>query len=592
MQWQFALGVEGGGTKTEWVMMSLPGGAIVRSGSLPPANFKLISRAALERILKLLPTDVAYAGVYLAGCATELDRSQLRGVARRIWPAASVTTGGDRESGFATAFGDGDGIAVISGTGSAVTGRKDGKIEKAGGWGQLLGDTGGGYNIAVHGLRLALSCYDLGHRVTPLGEKILRALSLNRLSSLVDWAVNADKMSVARLAPVMFEAAAEGDAEMQVVIHAAANMLADYSNAVALRLELASPEVKLLGGLFLNYESYGNFFKKRLLEILPGAQVSVCRESGAVGAAWLAAHGAPGLHSPGAEPAPDADIAELAGAATEQANPRSSGLERLETREMVALFIAEEKQVAQALEAGVDPLCEAVEMVAAAIKDGDRLFYAGAGTSGRLGVLDASEIPPTFGTPPEMVQGLMAGGQEALWKSVEGAEDAAEEGAHAVIERGVKPGDVVCGITASGRTPFALGALQQARAAGARTILLTCNPSRHRADAPWDVEIDLPTGAEIVAGSTRLKAGTATKLALNIISTCAMVRLGKTRGNMMVDFAASNAKLRDRAVRMVSGARGITYAEAKSLLEKNGWRVRECLPPGAAPDVKKINPQV
>ena len=199
--------------------MSLPGGAIVRSGSLPPANFKLISREALDRILKLLPRDVAHAGIYLAGCATDLDRAQLRAIARKIWPAAHVTAGSDRESGFATAFGDGVGIAVIAGTGSAVTGRRAGKIEKAGGWGQLLGDTGGGYNIAVHGLRLALSCYDIEHRVTPLGEKILRALSINRLSSLVDWAVNADKMSVARLAPVMFEAAAEGDTEMQVVIH-------------------------------------------------------------------------------------------------------------------------------------------------------------------------------------------------------------------------------------------------------------------------------------------------------------------------------------------------------------------------------------
>ncbi|HWB57933.1 MAG TPA: N-acetylmuramic acid 6-phosphate etherase, partial [Chthoniobacteraceae bacterium] len=179
---------------------------------------------------------------------------------------------------------------------------------------------------------------------------------------------------------------------------------------------------------------------------------------------------------------------------------------------------------------------------------------------------------------PELVQGIIAGGPEALWKSVEGAEDLAEEGACAVIERGVRPGDVLCGITASGRTPFVLGALEQAREAGARTILLTCNPSRKRAGKPWNVEIDLPTGAEILAGSTRLKAGTATKLALNIISTCAMIRLGKTHGNKMIDFAASNSKLRDRAIRLVSGARGISYEQAESLLESHAWRVRDCLP--------------
>ncbi|HWB60561.1 MAG TPA: BadF/BadG/BcrA/BcrD ATPase family protein, partial [Chthoniobacteraceae bacterium] len=259
MQHEFALGVEGGGTKTEWVLLSLPRNIVIRRGSLPPANFKLITPDALERILKLLPADVSHVGVYLAGCATELDRVRLRNIAQRNWPQAHVTAGSDRDSGFATAFGDGDGISVISGTGSAVTGRKAGKIEKAGGWGQLLGDTGGGYNIAVHGLRLALSSYDIEHDITPLGHKILRALSLNKLASLVDWATNADKMSVARLAPVMFEAAAEGDVEMRVVIHGAANTLAEYSNAVAKRLGFDAPEVRLLGGLFLSYDVYAGY---------------------------------------------------------------------------------------------------------------------------------------------------------------------------------------------------------------------------------------------------------------------------------------------------------------------------------------------
>ena len=578
MQQQLALGVEGGGTKTEWVLLSLPGNEIVRRGSLPAANFKLIAEPDLERMLKLLPQDVTHAGVYLAGCATERDRERLRGIVEKIWPAAHVAAGSDRESGFATAFGDGDGITVIGGTGSAVTGRKDGKIEKAGGWGQLLGDKGGGYNIAVHGLRLTLSCYDLGHRVTPLGEKILHALSLNRLSDLVDWATNADKMSVAKLAPVIFSAAEEGDADMLAMLRSGAHTLADYSNAVAGRLGLVSPEVKLLGGLFLTYEIYAGFFKERLLETLPGAHVSVCRESGAMGAAWLAANGTPrACRRKWSRRRSETDLPELAAASTEQSNPRSAGLEYLGTREMIALFVSEEKQVAEAIGAAEDSLCKAVDMVSAALKGGGRLFYAGAGSSGRLGVLDASEIPPTFGVSPELVQGIIAGGPTALYQAVEGAEDQAEQGALSMIERGVKPGDVVCGITASGRTPFVLGALRQARTAGAKTILLTCNPSRRREGAPWDVEIDLPTGAEIVTGSTRLKAGTATKLALNIISTCAMIRLGRTRGNMMVDFATSNSKLRDRAVRLVSSVRGITYAQAKSLLEKADWRVRECI---------------
>jgi N-acetylmuramic acid 6-phosphate etherase len=192
-------------------------------------------------------------------------------------------------------------------------------------------------------------------------------------------------------------------------------------------------------------------------------------------------------------------------------------------------------------------------------------------------VLDASEIPPTFGVPPELVQGIIAGGVTALHRAVEGAEDQPEAGALAVLHRGVRAGDVVCGLTASGRTPFVFGALARARELGARTLLLTCNPARHRSLPGWDVEIDLPTGPEIVTGSTRLKAGTATKLVLNILSTCAMIRLGRVRGNAMVDLHISNAKLRDRGVRLVSSTLGVSYEEAWGRLEKANWNVRAAL---------------
>ena len=208
---------------------------------------------------------------------------------------------------------------------------------------------------------------------------------------------------------------------------------------------------------------------------------------------------------------------------------------------------------------------------------GGRLFYAGAGTSGRLGVLDASEIPPTFGASPELVQGIMAGGFTALHRAVEGAEDQPNAGAFAVIERGLRAGDLLCGIAASGRTPFVLGALEQARARGAHTVLLTCNPARARRAEPWDVEIDLATGPELVTGSTRLKAGTATKLVLNILSTCAMIRLGRVRGNSMIDLQITNEKLRDRGARLVSSTLEISYEEAMRRLESAGWSVRAVL---------------
>ena len=215
-------------------------------------------------------------------------------------------------------------------------------------------------------------------------------------------------------------------------------------------------------------------------------------------------------------------------------------------------------------------------MVSGVLQKGGRLFYVGAGTSGRLGVLDASEIPPTFGASPEMVQGIVAGGAAALQRGVEGAEDDRGGGALAINERGGSGADVVCGISASGRTPFVLGALVEAKARGAKTILLTCNPARARTES-FDLEIDLETGPEILTGSTRLKAGTATKIALNILSTGAMVALGKVRGNLMIDLAMSNEKLRDRAARLVAELAKCNYAEAVERLRGCNWNLRAAL---------------
>jgi N-acetylmuramic acid 6-phosphate etherase len=350
---------------------------------------------------------------------------------------------------------------------------------------------------------------------------------------------------------------------------------------VAQRLDFPNAPVKLIGGLFTHHDEYAALFKYRLSILLPGTTVEVCRESGAHGAAWLAAQEVIGDQQPVASE-PESVLAEMkkeiASATTEQSNPRSAKLDERSTPELVDLFVTEEDRVAVALSACRGPLIAAVDLVSTALRAGGRLFYVGAGTSGRLGVLDASEIPPTFGAPPELVQGIMAGGFAALHRAVEGAEDQPEAGALAIVERGVRRGDVVCGLTASGRTPFVLGALARTREIGAQTLLLTCNPVRRRAARRWDVEIDLPTGPELVTGSTRLKAGTATKVTLNILSTCAMIRLGRVRGNAMVDLHISNAKLRDRGVRLVSGTLGIGYEEARERLERANWNVRACLP--------------
>ena len=574
---KLVLGIEGGGTKTEWVLVEHSGsGETLRDqGALPASNLRLISDDGLTNLLSVLPREATHVGAFLAGCGTEEDRRRLHGLVEKQWPAAEISVGSDRDSAMAVAFGEGDGIAVIAGTGAAVHGRKGDKIEKAGGWGQLLGDRGSGYHLAMQGLRTVLSHYDLNQKITPLAQTILRTLALNRLQDLVQWAMQADKMSVARLAPCIFEAARMGEPEMLNIVHEGASTLAEFTRAVAQRLEYRHAPVRLVGGIFGHHPEYVALYNYRLSILLPDARAEICSESGALGAAWLAARVGLRVTPRGAQIADDA--AHIATATTEQSNPRSANLDALSSAELVDLFTTEENRVTEALAACSEALTAGVDVVSQAVRGGGRIFHVGAGTSGRLGVLDASEIPPTFGASPELVQGIMAGGVTALHRAVEGAEDQPEAGAFAMIERGVRAGDAVCGLTASGRTPFVLGALRKARELGARTLLITCNPARQRAAEPWDVEIDLPTGPEIVTGSTRLKAGTATKVALNILSTCAMVRLGKVRGNAMVDLNISNEKLRDRGVRLVSGTLGISYDEARSRLEAANWNVRACI---------------
>jgi N-acetylmuramic acid 6-phosphate etherase len=337
---------------------------------------------------------------------------------------------------------------------------------------------------------------------------------------------------------------------------------------------LLAPKVVLLGGLFHRDSVYTHTFRRKLKKQMPDARVAISEQSPELGAAWLAAETTDGAGP--VTPARESQIAELSVAPTEQRNPRSELLEGMTPPRVAELFVNEEKFVEQALRECIPELGAAIERVTKALGNGGRLFYVGAGTSGRLGVLDASEIPPTFSAPPELVQGIIAGGVSALHRSVEGAEDEPGGGALAIDERGVTGPDIVCGISASGRTPFVLGALAEAKKRGAQTILLSCNPEKPRAEAA-DLEIDLATGPELLTGSTRLKAGTATKIALNIISTGAMVALGKVRGNLMIDLAISNTKLRDRAARLMAELAKCNYADAVERLQRHDWNLRAAL---------------
>jgi N-acetylmuramic acid 6-phosphate etherase len=570
------LGVEGGGTKTSWVLVERGENElrVLDQGKLPPANFRLATPDQLRAMFGELPKGITRAGIFLAGCGTEEDRQSLTRLCAEIWPQAKVVVGSDRDSGLAAGLGHGDGIVVNAGSGSSITGRRDKRIENAGGWGHILGDAGGGYFLSLQALRLILREYDLHRGEVQFTTKILRALSLNNLDELVRWAQTADKMEVAMLTPVVFEAAAGGDSRVMEIIEEGARVLCEYTEAVATRLHVLAPKVVLLGGLFQRDSIYNHAFRRRLKKTLPDARVTNSERAPELGAAWLAAEMQSWLEIyPGSSPD---KIGDLAAALTEQSNPRSENLEKMSAPELVKLFVDEEKFVGEALRAVIADLARAIELVADSLRKGGRLFYLGAGSSGRLGVLDASEIPPTFGASPELVQGIIAGGATALHRSVEGAEDEGSNGALAIDRRGVKDVDVVIGITASGRTPFVLGALERAKSLGAKAILLSCNPARdQKVDA--DLAIDLAVGPEILTGSTRLKAGTATKIALNIISTGAMVALGKVRGNLMIDLNTSSTKLRDRATRMVAEITQCDYNSARAQLEGSGWDLRAVL---------------
>ncbi|HPD14938.1 MAG TPA: N-acetylmuramic acid 6-phosphate etherase [Planctomycetota bacterium] len=256
-------------------------------------------------------------------------------------------------------------------------------------------------------------------------------------------------------------------------------------------------------------------------------------------------------------------------AATEQRNPASERLDEMSALEIVDLMNAQDHLVPAAVHAAREAIAQAVEIVVAAFRAGGRLFYLGAGTSGRLGTLDAAECPPTFGTDPEQVQAVIAGGREALVRAVEGAEDRAADAAAALRERGFGPADVLAGIAACGLTPFVRAGLAFAAGLGARTLFITCNPRLDPMPGA-DVVIALDVGPEVLTGSTRLKAGTATKLALNTLTTAAMVRLGKCYGNLMVDLRATNEKLRVRSVRILRQLCGLDDAAARRVLAEAG----------------------
>jgi N-acetylmuramic acid 6-phosphate etherase len=261
---------------------------------------------------------------------------------------------------------------------------------------------------------------------------------------------------------------------------------------------------------------------------------------------------------------------------TEAINPVSLAVDKASVPEIVDMVVNEDRKVIAAVHKERERIAHGVEIVTQALRKGGRIIFIGAGTSGRLGVVEASEMPPTFGTSPNIVQAIMAGGQEAVFRAKEGVEDNYEEGARSIARLRLSKKDVVIGVSASGMTPFVRGGLTRARKAGAKIIFVTCWPGSELQNFV-DLQIAPAVGPEIVAGSTRLKAGTATKMVLNMLTTISMIKVGKTYGNLMVDLRSGSEKLKDRARRILVVVTGITYEDADALLRRAKWNVKAAI---------------
>jgi N-acetylmuramic acid 6-phosphate etherase len=268
--------------------------------------------------------------------------------------------------------------------------------------------------------------------------------------------------------------------------------------------------------------------------------------------------------------------ANISNLTTEQRNHKSLNSDQLSTSEIIALMNEEDRSVADAVQEVLPEIESAIEAIYQSLKNNGRLFYIGAGTSGRIGIVDASECPPTFCTPPELVQAIMAGGESAMFQAVEGAEDSLENGEKDLAQRDLTNSDVVVGIAASGRTPYVIGALKYAKKVGATTIAVSCNQNSEIGKIAYHT-IEAIVGPEILSGSTRLKSATAQKMILNMFTTTTMIKLGKVYGNLMVDMNASNAKLIERARNIVSSITGVSYEESAKVLNETGQKVKPAI---------------
>lgn len=503
-------------------------------------------------------------------------------LARRLssrLPGCTVAVTSDSVTAHAGALGGAPGSVLAVGTGSVAVGiSADGRLAQVDGWGPWLGDDGSGAWIGREGLRAVLRAVEGRDRPTDLREAAEKRFGELAALPRTLAAGGAVARTTATFAPDVLAAARAGDAAASDIVRRAGGAWVGLVAAAAATAEEA--RVAVVGGLAASPVLVEEFRAQ-----LPGhLELTTATGTALDGALLLAGdHALPhGRRLRWLAPGPTRDrpdgnaVADVDGLATEQVRTDLSDLDERTPAELVEALLEAESSVPDALLAARASLTAAARLAGASLSQGGRLIYAGAGTPGRLAALDAAECPPTFGTSPDQVVAMLAGGRTAAERAVEGAEDDAAAGRADLLAVDPGPRDLVVGITASGRTPYVLAALEVARERGCPTVAVVNNPGSSAA-ARADVAVELLTGAEVLSGSTRLKAGTAQKVALNVISTSAMVAAGKTYGAWMVDMVATNEKLRRRARRILREAAGVTDQVAVAALEDASWRTKPAL---------------
>lgn len=582
------IGIDGGGTSTKFALVDAALNLIARAergGANPNVVGLAAARAALSEGVRALleAADVPLSavrgiGAGLAGLDRPADHARFQALFAELFPNVPTTLDNDAVPVLYAASGRAFGIVTISGTGMIALGVNErGERARCGGWGHYA-DRGSGYVVAREALYALFSAYDRGEE-SALGAAILARLGLTAVPELVEWLYAPERRinDVAALAAEVVRAAEAGDSSAVRILCEAAQALADAAATVAARLnfgEAAFPVV-LSGSLFAHARLLRDFFAHALQSQHPRAYLVQAAHSAEVGAA-LMAMAAQGMTLPLVQPSQLAQERLPARRATERRHPLTYGAHRRPTLDFLTAMNIEDARVPHLMQPILPALAALIDEIAARFREGGRLIYVGAGTSGRLAVLDAAECVPTFGTTPEQVVAILAGGAAALTAAVEGAEDDREAGGRAIMALDVGTLDSVIGIAASGNTPFVIGALEAADGLGALTgclVNVVESPMAKLVAHP----ICIATGAETLMGSTRLKAGTAQKLALNMLSTGAMLRAGRVYENLMTDMRAANLKLRERAALIVAEAAQLDLAAAREILEACGGEMKTAI---------------